>query len=126
MKKLTFTFFLLALISIAGYSQTPGSVIVTEIMQNPAFVADAAGEWFEVYNTRATPIDMNGWVIKDNGTNNHTINNGGPLMIPPHGFLVFGRNSDPALNGGYQVDYVVSTSFSLVNTTDAIILKAGG
>ena len=50
-----------------------GNLMITEIMQNPLLVLDAAGEWFEVYNPTSSPINMNGWKIKDDGTDLHTI-----------------------------------------------------
>ena len=33
----------------------PGDVVINEILQNPAAVADTAGEWFEVYNATSRP-----------------------------------------------------------------------
>ena len=99
-----------------------GTVFVTEIMPNPAAVSDTSGEWFEIYNSRSdVAVDINGWTIRDHGTNTHVIVNGGPLLVAPQGFLVLGRNSDPATNGGVTVDYQYS-SFSLVNTDDEIEL----
>ncbi|MDF1799571.1 MAG: lamin tail domain-containing protein, partial [Planctomycetota bacterium] len=38
-----------------------GELIITEIMQNPSAVGDNEGEWFEVYNTTAGPIDKIGY-----------------------------------------------------------------
>ncbi len=35
-------------------------VIVNEIMQNPAAVADNQGEWFELYNSGNQDVDLNG------------------------------------------------------------------
>lgn len=103
----------------------PGDVIITEIMQNPAAVLDANGEWFEVYNTTGGTIDMNGWVIMDDGTDSHTINNGGPLLIGPGGFLVFGNNGNSSTNGGYPADYVF-TGYTLANGADEVVLMDGG
>ncbi|NUN15234.1 MAG: lamin tail domain-containing protein [Myxococcales bacterium] len=101
----------------------PGDVIITEIMQNPAAVADTAGEWFEVYNTTAIPLDLNGITIRDDGTEKHVVTNGGPLWIAPGGYLVFGRNGNSANNGGVLVDYVM-TGITLGNGDDEIILEA--
>jgi len=108
-----------------SFGQSPGDIIITEIMQNPNAVTDANGEYFEVYNTTAGTIDMNGWVIKDDGANTHTINNGGPLNITSGAYLVFGKNSTSAENGGITLDYA-STSISLTNADDEIILETGG
>ncbi|MCB0577875.1 MAG: lamin tail domain-containing protein [Phaeodactylibacter sp.] len=103
----------------------PGDVVINEIMQNPAAVADADGEWFELYNTTLGSIDLNGWSISDAGTDLHVIDNGGPLLIPAGGYLVLGNNGDPAANGGVAVDYAYSSgTFNLANGADEIILTA--
>jgi Lamin Tail Domain len=102
-------------------AQSPGDVIVTEFMANPSLVADNLGEWFEILNVSNTTIDINKWKIKDNGTNNHTINNAGPLLIAPGTTLVLAINSNSNTNGGLTVNYTYS-GFTLANTTDEIIL----
>jgi len=94
-------------------------IIITEIMQNPSDVSDADGEWFEVYNNGATDVDMNGWTIKDNGTNSHTISSS--FVVPAHGFATLGIKSDQAINGGYTCDYQYS-NFTLGNGDDEVIL----
>jgi len=99
-----------------------GIVFVTEIMPNPSVVSDTDGEWFEVYNpSPSDSVDINGWTIRDHGSNLHVIDNGGPLLVPPMGFLVLGRNSEPTENGGIAVDYRYS-SFILGNASDEIEL----
>lgn len=98
-----------------------GSLIVNEIMQNPLAVGDTAGEWFELYNTTAGAIDIDGWAISDDGSNSHTISNGGPLEVSAGGYLVLGNNGDAGTNGGVSVDYVYS-NFSLGNTADEVVL----
>ena len=91
-------------------------------MPNPAAVSDAAEEWFEVFNSRSdVAVDINGWTMRDLGTNAHTINNGAPLVVPPQGFLVMGRNADTVTNGGVTVDYRYA-GFTLGNTADQIEL----
>lgn len=103
-------------------STQSGAIIITEIMQNPAAVGDADGEYFEVYNNSSSPIDMNGWNISDEGSNSDDINSS--LIVPAHGFLTFGVNADPATNGGIVVDYVISGS--LANGDDEIIITDAG
>jgi Ca2+-binding RTX toxin-like protein len=97
-----------------------GDIIITEIMINPAAVADTAGEYFEVFNTTDAPIDLAGWMLSDQGTDAHTIT--GSLIIPPGGLLVLGRDGNPVTNGGVTVNYVYS-NISFVNTADSIILR---
>lgn len=100
----------------------PGAVFVTEIMADPSAVTDSNGEWFELHNSSTTTsLDINGWTIKDDGSNSHVINNGGPLLIPPGGFLVLGNNNDAGTNGGVTVHYQYS-GFTLSNGDDEIIL----
>ncbi len=120
MKKLPFVITIFFYLNT--YSQ---SVIITEIMADPSKVSDANGEWFEIWNSTLTPIDINGWSIRDSGTtDNHAINNGGPLIIQPSAFLILGRNNDNATNGGFTPDYTYS-GFILANDTDEIILLDG-
>jgi len=94
-----------------------GDVIITEIMQNPSG-SDTYKEWFEIYNTTNSPIDLSGCVIRDNSSNTHTIVS---LVAPANDYTVLARNGDLALNGGVTEDYVY-LGFTLNNTSDQIIL----
>ena len=99
-------------------------LVINEIMQNPSAVSDSSGEWFEVYNPDSAAVDIDGWTMKDDGTNSHVINNGGPLVVPAGGFLVLGINADSSSNGGVAVDYQYS-GFFLGNSDDELILLDG-
>jgi hypothetical protein len=101
-----------------------GDVVITEIMKDPVFVSDSAGEWFELYNPTNKTRNIAGWRLLDQGSNKHTIDNGGNLLlIAPGQRLVLGIEADPALNGGVQVDYEYA-SFTLANGADSILLMA--
>lgn len=104
-----------------------GTIIVTEIMKDPSFVTDANGEYIELYNTTGAAIDINGWTLKDNGTDSTVINNGGPLLVPAGGFLVLGVNGTFATNGGVTVayDWGTTTNFTLGNADDEVVLVNG-
>ncbi|MEZ5979109.1 MAG: lamin tail domain-containing protein [Planctomycetota bacterium] len=106
-----------------GDTANPGDVIVTEIMQNPAAVGDTAGEWFEIYNTTGSDIDIEGWTFSDLGSNSFTVSNGGPLVLPAGGFLVLGINADSGSNGGVAVDYQYPSAFTLGNGDDEIVIQ---
>ena len=97
--------------------------MITEIMQNPASVSDANGEWFEVYNSGSSNIDINGWRITDNGSDNHLIND--EIIIYSGQYFVFGKNADIASNGGVNVDYEYS-GFILGNNDDEIVIISSG
>ena len=110
------------LVATISFGQNIGDIIITEIMQNPRNpISDNDAEWFEVYNTTDIAIDLNGWTIRDNGTNLDTIENS--LVVAAGGFIVLGVNSDMAVNGGVVIDYQYSSSIKLANGSDALILK---
>ena len=98
-----------------------GDIIITEVMQNPSAVGDNAGEYFEVYNTTNTAIDMQGWLIKDETSESetHIISN---LTVAANSYAVLGLNSNSSLNGGYIANYQYNT-ISLGNGTDGVILE---
>ena len=100
--------FIFSFLSYGLFAQTStGDIVITEIMNNPSPVSDTTGEWFEVYNSTANSININGWVVKDDGTNIHTIDGtiGGSTLIPAGEYFVLGRTSDTSTNGGALVDY---------------------
>ena len=103
----------------------PDTVVINEIMQNPDAVSDSNGEWFELFNTTTDDIDIDLWTVADDGSNEFTINNGGPLVVPAGGFLVFSNNADMSTNGGLQVDYEYSNMF-LGNGSDELVLFDNG
>jgi hypothetical protein len=114
-------FLTLLLISSLLPSSILPSVIINEIMNNPAVVSDADGEWFELHNTGEDTVDLNGWVIRDNGQDYHEISAQEGAYIEPGGYFVLGRRQDPAINGGYRPDYVYQ-GIILSNEEDEIIL----
>ncbi len=102
-----------------GVAAAVPDLIITEIMQNPSAVGDNSGEWFEIYNNEDSDVDINGYTIKDDGTNTHTISSS--VVISSKDFVVLGNNADAGTNGGLTVDYVYS-SFSLANGDDEVVL----
>jgi hypothetical protein len=90
-------------------------------MQNPSAVSDDKGEWFELYNNDTQTVDINGWIIKDDGSDYHVIDNGGPLTIDPGDYLVLGINDTMSVNGGVPVDYMYD-HFILSNGEDEVVL----
>ena len=102
----------------------PGSIVINEILQDPAAVSNGNGEWFEVYNTTGNALDLNGCVISDLGTDSHTIISS--VVVPAYGYAVLGRNGNSGTNGNYVPNYVYGTSITLANTDDEIILTCAG
>lgn len=113
-------FFLFVTGSLA---QSQGDIIITEFMANPAAVADGSGEYIEIYNKRSSSFDLDGFILKDDDSDTHTIV--GPLVIAAESFLVLGINSDSGTNGNMTVDYQYS-GFNLTNSNDEIVLTTPG
>jgi len=115
----------------AGDLGTPGwanscadapRLIINEIMQNANAVADSRGDWFEIHNPTSTAVDLNGWTIKDDDFDSHTLSRS--VTVPAGGFAVIGRNGDSAANGGVAVDYVTGSDILFHNNFDELVLIA--
>lgn len=110
----------------AGDLGTPGtgdasfSLVITEIMQNPRAVSDGSGEYFEVLNTGVIAANMNGWTLRDNDSDSHTIST--DVYVPAGTYAVFTNNEDSATNGGFEALYQYSGMF-IANGADEIVLQ---
>ncbi|WP_169304681.1 lamin tail domain-containing protein [Chloroherpeton thalassium] len=98
-----------------------GELIISEFMANPNFTSDALGEYIELYNPTDSTFNLEGYLIKDDGSDAHTIANNGTLSISPHGFLLFAKSSDPLGDGSLVPDYVF-TNVTIGNGADEIVL----
>ena len=96
-----------------------GNAVITEIMQNPAAVSDNRGEWFEVHNSGSQVLNLNGWTIRDDGSDSHIITQ--DVLIQPGAFIVLGRNDNTNNNGGMVLAYEYA-GFSLANGADEVVL----
>ena len=96
------------------------SLVINEIMFNPAAVSDTNGEWMEIYNPGAA-LDLLNYALADGG-GSYTIPSS--LVIPAGGYLVFGRNADTAVNGGVPVDMAYGTSLYFGNTGEPLSILA--
>ncbi|MCF8338331.1 MAG: lamin tail domain-containing protein [Bacteroidales bacterium] len=104
-----------------GVGQTQGDILITEYMADPTDVTDSNGEYFELYNTTGSNIDIDGWIIKDDGSDSFDIS--GTLVIPAYDFIVIGKG-DGTYNGR---DYEITDSdMYLTNGGDEIVLKEPG
>jgi len=113
-------------IEIVPTPPSGGGLVITEIMKNPNFVLDANGEYFEVLNTTASPIDVEGWTLRDDGIDSVVLTNGGAgIVIAPGQYFVFGVDANPATNGGITVDfdYGTSSNFAIAQSDDEIVLE---
>jgi hypothetical protein len=121
MRKLTSSLLVLFSVSLA-MALNPGDLVITEIMQNPAAVSDANGEWFEIYNATDAAIPLlNLTFTEDGGGNTFVIDE--VVSVDPGSYALLANNGDPLTNGGLPtVDYVFPGGFYLGNSTDEIII----
>ncbi len=99
-------------------------LVITEIMSNPAAVADSHGEWFEVTNNSGDSLYLNGLVISSGSGETHQVLSDELLVLEPDAVFLFGIDADEDSNGGVSVGYVYS-DISLGNEEDELLLTAG-
>ena len=106
---------------VTAAAASPGDIVINEYMANPSCEGDAVGEYIEFYNTTGSAIDINGWIIEDDGSDSHTIDNAnGTTVVPAGGYLVCGIDGSSTCSP----DYVYS-GITLSNGGDEIIIKNG-
>lgn len=117
---------------IAGVSQgievigtvPTADLVITEIMKNPSTVGDSSGEYFEVFNTTGSAIDIEGWTLRDDGSDSMVLDNGGAgIIVPGSSYFVIGVNGDINTNGGVPVDFEWNGTMFLSNGADEIVLE---
>jgi hypothetical protein len=80
-----------------------GDLIVSEVMVSPASSSYNRGEWFEIYNTSTTYVDLSGLEVTD-GTESFTVSDA--IALRPGEHALFAARTNPGVNGGIDnVDY---------------------
>ncbi|HLQ79020.1 MAG TPA: Ig-like domain-containing protein, partial [Terriglobia bacterium] len=116
----------LTVVALSGVSAADSltRIVVSEIMANPVGVSDADGEWFEVYNAGAFPVDLNGWTIQIGG-HPILIDSPTPLLVAPGSFFVVAANGDSTANGGLPFVGYETGPLGLANGGTTIVLFDG-
>lgn len=98
----------------------PGDLVITEVMANPQAVADAQGEWVEVYALR--DVDLNGVTLSNEGSGRALLGDTRCLELRAGTHGVLARSADAALNGGLPP--VLGTfAFGLSNGQEPHVLR---
>jgi len=93
-------------------------IVITELMPNPALVADTDGEWIELHNPSPTlSLDLAGCALEDGGASKPL---GETLLVAPGAFVTLARTEA----AGFVPDRTLS--FSLANEADTISLVCEG
>jgi hypothetical protein len=102
-----------------------GDLLVSEVMDAPASVAYYRGEWFEIYNSSSTYVDLNGLQVSDSGSDIFVVSGSVPLR--PGEYALFAARSNTAINGGLpEVDYrYIFGSQMILAANDDITLSYG-
>ena len=64
---------------------------------NPSVSDYNKGEWFEIYNTSSTYVNLNGLVVSD-GTESFTVSD--DVDLRPGEYALFAPRTNSAVNGG--------------------------
>ncbi len=69
----------------------PTSVVISEIMYNPASdeTAPGVGEWIEIVNTGSAAVDISGWLFDDEDATNWSAIPSGNILNPYQAAVVF-------------------------------------
>ena len=102
-------------LSLADLS--PGDLQITEYLANPSIVSDSANEYFELFNRLDQDVDLEGLVVRDDGSNQFVVTG---LVIPARGFRTFSNGDGGGL--GFAPDYRYGGSMALTNSSDEILL----
>lgn len=78
---------------------------VSEALVAPAAAVGAPGQWFELYNSRETPVDLTGWALGPTDGGTAAVLSG---QVPARGVLVVGASIDPSLNDDAGVQLVLT------------------
>lgn len=97
-----------------------GEVIFTEIMADPATLADALGEWFEVQNAATRAFNLLDCVLGDFAGGNFLVDV--DLVIGVGEYRTFSSGASP----GFAPDFNYNGSLILENFGDTVTLTCNG
>ena len=94
-----------------------GDLVISEVMADPLQVSYARGQWFEIYNSSGTEVDLDGLEVSDASGVAFTVS--GTLSVAAGDYALFAVRGNSSINGGLPtVDYVYSLA--------AMTLSSGG
>jgi len=114
------------------FSQSPGDIIITEVgPKKGGGCSDPNGEWWEIYNTTDSDIDLTGWRIDEDGGSNDAVITaadaiGGDVIIEAGTFYTFGY-LQTCVNTNYQYGPNCTgdcSNMSLSNCNDGVQIKS--
>jgi hypothetical protein len=83
-----------------------GDLLITEVMFAP-FGPRPDAEWFEVYNTGASPSPLSGITIVDGSMHEQTITSDVPIVVAPGAYVLLVRDQATAVANGLPAGAIV-------------------
>jgi Lamin Tail Domain len=105
-------------IAIEVDGQGAPRVVISELMKNPALLADADGEWIELYNAGSADIDLGGCML---ARDDQDLTLEGSLVLGAGEYLTFSNGEAP----GFATD-VLYSGLALPNTGSFVLRLACG
>ena len=105
--------------SRGSVGRTVPRVVINEIMANPHAVPDERGEWIELRNLDAQPVDLRGWRIASANDAGVTVDRS--VVLSPGGVMLLARDAD-----GVPRDtpaYIYGSAVTLGNNRDWVALR---
>jgi hypothetical protein len=99
----------------------PGQLVVTEVMADPAKVADSVGEWVEVF--ALSDVDLNGLTFQA-GSSKSTVAGADCIRVGAGTHAVVARSGDAEVNGGLPVVHALFGT-ALPNSTATLSISSG-
>jgi DNA/RNA endonuclease G (NUC1) len=109
-----------AILPAAGPTSTT-TLVISEIMADPATISDANGEWFELHNPGASAVSLTGFQIAS--LNDASVTITGTVSVPAGGYVVFAKNPDNAVNGGLNAVGTFGAMNLANNATDWLLIR---
>lgn len=106
--------------SVSALSE--GDLVITEVMIDPEATSDSTSEWFELSVAHPDPVDLDGLVLRDSGTDSHTVSGLGE--VPSGAHVTFAASHDGANAAGFSADYAYG-GLAFGNTGDDLIVTNG-
>jgi hypothetical protein len=95
----------------------PTSVVISEIMYNPASdeTAPGVGEWIEIVNTGSAAVDISGWLFDDEDATNWSAIPSGNILNPYQAAVVF--DTDFTTAATFRSEWSVPTSSLVIGVS---------
>ena len=100
---------------------SPTTLVISEIMANPATIDDGVGEWFELHNPGTEAVSLAGFQIAS--ANDPSVTITGAISIAPGGYIVMARSTDNAVNGGLNAVFSFGTLALANGATDWLAIR---